>query len=68
MLLKAKQHNLLFRPHFKTHQSKTIGKWFKEKGVNKITYYKLKWLITLPTMDGMILDQIEKLWTFLFYA
>jgi len=42
MLLKAKQHNLLFRPHFKTHQSKTIGEWFKEKGVNKITVSSIK--------------------------
>ena len=37
MTQKAKAHNLIFRPHFKTHQSAEIGKWFKEEGVNKIT-------------------------------
>jgi D-serine deaminase-like pyridoxal phosphate-dependent protein len=37
MTEKAKKHNLLFRPHFKTHQSRTIGHWFKKAGVNKIT-------------------------------
>jgi len=36
MAQKAKMNNLIFRPHFKTHQSKTIGNWFKENGVNKI--------------------------------
>ncbi|MFP4448227.1 MAG: alanine racemase [Bacteroidota bacterium] len=34
---KADQHTLDFRPHFKTHQSKMIGEWFKEQGVKKIT-------------------------------
>ena len=37
MASKANQHNLLFRPHFKTHQSLAIGSWFKEAGVNAIT-------------------------------
>ncbi|MDY6916200.1 MAG: alanine racemase [Candidatus Cloacimonadota bacterium] len=39
---KAKKHNLLFRPHFKTHQSAEIGKWFKDRGVDKITVSSLK--------------------------
>ena len=26
-----------FRPHFKTHQSLEIGRWFKKYGINKIT-------------------------------
>ncbi|MEA3317609.1 MAG: alanine racemase [Bacteroidota bacterium] len=42
MLAKAKSRNLIFRPHFKTHQAQTIGKWFKEKGVTKITVSSLK--------------------------
>ena len=51
MCLKAKKHNLDFRPHFKTHQSLEIGRWFKEIGVTKITvssfsmaeYFALEW-------------------------
>ena len=34
---KAIQHNLAFRPHFKTHQSHLIGSWFKVLGISKIT-------------------------------
>jgi D-serine deaminase-like pyridoxal phosphate-dependent protein len=34
---KAKKHNLKFRPHFKTHQSATIGNWFRDSGVSAIT-------------------------------
>jgi D-serine deaminase-like pyridoxal phosphate-dependent protein len=37
MVEKAIESNVRFRPHFKTHQSITIGKWFKEKGVKSIT-------------------------------
>ncbi len=37
MTSKANQLNLLFRPHFKTHQSLVIGEWFKEAGVSEIT-------------------------------
>lgn len=33
---KAKRHHLSFRPHFKTHQSASIGEWFREIGVEKI--------------------------------
>ncbi len=42
MRLKAQKHNLDFRPHFKTHQSLEIGKWFKEAGVDKITVSSLE--------------------------
>lgn len=42
MANKAKKHDLIFRPHFKTHQSKIIGKWFKEYGVNQITVSSLQ--------------------------
>ena len=34
---KAKQSGVLFRPHFKTHQSTTVGEWFREFGISKIT-------------------------------
>ena len=40
--LYRKSHKLIFRPHFKTHQSLEIGKWFKELGTNKITVSSLK--------------------------
>lgn len=34
---KLQKQGILFRPHFKTHQSKFIGKLFKEAGINSIT-------------------------------
>ena len=37
MAEKTKKHKLIFRPHFKTHQSAEIGEWFREAGVSKIT-------------------------------
>jgi len=37
MALKAAEHNLKFRPHFKTHQSAEIGEWFRLFGVDAIT-------------------------------
>ncbi|MEM9986687.1 MAG: alanine racemase, partial [Bacteroidota bacterium] len=37
MAQKARAAQLLFRPHFKTHQSRAIGQWFKEAGVQRIT-------------------------------
>jgi D-serine deaminase-like pyridoxal phosphate-dependent protein len=37
MANKARNNKLIFRPHFKTHQSVEIGDWFRENGVNKIT-------------------------------
>ncbi|NHJ86502.1 MAG: alanine racemase [Asgard group archaeon] len=37
MAEKAVKNNVLFRPHFKTHQSAEIGEWFKEEGVTAIT-------------------------------
>ena len=36
MAEKARKHHLVFRPHFKTHQSRKIGEWFREEGVNAI--------------------------------
>lgn len=37
MAEKARKASLEFRPHFKTHQSGTIGEWFRDEGVSKIT-------------------------------
>ncbi|QKG79669.1 alanine racemase [Tenuifilum thalassicum] len=37
MAIKAKNAKLSFRPHFKTHQSRAIGRLFKKYGVDKIT-------------------------------
>jgi D-serine deaminase-like pyridoxal phosphate-dependent protein len=41
MALKALKNKIDFRPHFKTHQSLEIGRWFKEEGVDKITVSSL---------------------------
>lgn len=38
---KAARHGLLFRPHFKTHQSVQVGEWFREAGVHSITVSSL---------------------------
>ncbi len=37
MALKAKSNHVVFRPHFKTHQSAEIGEWFREEGIDRIT-------------------------------
>jgi D-serine deaminase-like pyridoxal phosphate-dependent protein len=37
MAVKARRSGLRFRPHFKTHQSATIGDWFRDFGVETIT-------------------------------
>ncbi|MEN8222753.1 MAG: alanine racemase [Acidobacteriota bacterium] len=37
ILKKAEDSGVIFRPHFKTHNSLEIGKWFREEGVGKIT-------------------------------
>lgn len=41
MISKARKHNVEFRPHFKTHQSLEIGRWFREAGTEKITVSSL---------------------------
>ncbi len=38
---KARKDNVIFRPHFKTHQSAEIGEWFREEGVECITVSSL---------------------------
>ncbi len=42
MFLKAQRSKVNFRPHFKTHQSLEIGRWFKKLGVDKITVSSLE--------------------------
>lgn len=42
MAEKAKAKNLIFRPHFKTHQSAEIGEWFRDFGVKAITVSSVK--------------------------
>ncbi len=34
---KAVDQHVLLRPHFKTHQSRIVGQWFRDQGVDKIT-------------------------------
>lgn len=41
MAERAKRFHVTLRPHFKTHQSLDIGKWFKNAGVTKITVSSL---------------------------
>jgi D-serine deaminase-like pyridoxal phosphate-dependent protein len=37
MAEKAKRAGAVFRPHFKTHQSHDVGRWFADEGVRAIT-------------------------------
>jgi D-serine deaminase-like pyridoxal phosphate-dependent protein len=39
---KVSRNNLIFRPHFKTHQSIQVGRWYREFGVTKITASSLR--------------------------
>ena len=42
MAKKAKDSKVIFRPHFKTHQSLEIGSWFKDVNVQCITASSLR--------------------------
>lgn len=42
MCQKAQLAQVALRPHFKTHQSLEIGRWFKEEGVQSITVSSLE--------------------------
>jgi len=42
MVEKARRSGVLFRPHFKTHQSAEIGGWFSARGVSNITVSSVK--------------------------
>lgn len=39
---RARELGVAFRPHFKTHQSLEVGRWFREIGVSKITVSSLE--------------------------
>lgn len=41
-LQKSQKNKVVFRPHFKTHQSKEVGRWFSEKEISKITVSSLE--------------------------
>ena len=42
MVKKALDSGVSFRPHFKTHNSREIGRWFREEGVDKIAVSSVK--------------------------
>jgi len=42
LVSKAKQHQLDFQPHFKTHQSNLVGEWYREEGIRAITVSSLQ--------------------------
>ncbi len=42
MAARAKRHKLAFRPHFKTHQSRSVGEWFRSAGVDEISVTSLR--------------------------
>jgi len=41
MLKKAQSAGIILRPHFKTHQSREIGTWFKDTGIDSIAVSSL---------------------------
>lgn len=41
MALRAERAGARFRPHFKTHQSGAVGRWFADEGVSAITVSSL---------------------------
>lgn len=62
---KAIRSGVIFRPHFKTHQSADVGEWFREYGVEKITvsslgmanyFYKAGWKDILVAFPVNILE------------
>ena len=71
MVDKVKRHHIELRPHFKTHQSLEIGRWFKESGVSKITvssldmaeYFATEWnniTVAFP-VNILEIDKINRL-------
>jgi D-serine deaminase-like pyridoxal phosphate-dependent protein len=42
MAEKARRSGVIFRPHFKTHQSAAIGEWFRDEAVQSITVSSLE--------------------------
>ena len=39
---KAHSNKIELRPHFKTHQSHEVGRWFRDKGISRCTVSSLK--------------------------
>ncbi len=39
---KMAREDVIFRPHFKTHQSREIGRWFRDYQIDKITVSSLR--------------------------
>ncbi len=37
LIEKTRAQQVTLRPHFKTHQSRLVGEWFREEGIDKIT-------------------------------
>lgn len=50
---KCRASGVVLRPHFKTHQSRTIGRWFRDFGIDRITV----------TNTGMARYFLEDGWT-----
>lgn len=42
MHAKTIQRNIILRPHFKTHQSEEVGRWFMDHNIHKITVSSLE--------------------------
>lgn len=42
MHMRIRSQGASFRPHFKTHQSLVIGRWFRDEGIDRITVSSLK--------------------------
>lgn len=42
MVEKARRNQVGLRPHFKTHQSHTIGRWFRDEGVTACTVSSIR--------------------------
>ena len=49
MASRLQSAGVLFRPHFKTHQSRIVGGWFRELGISRIA-------VSSPTMAGYFID------------
>ena len=66
MSAKAKKHDVLLRPHFKTHQSAEIGAWFRQENISTcaVSSYKMAqyfadngWqdiMIAFPVIPGLV--------------
>ena len=51
MVAKANSNGVKFAPHFKTHQSKAVGEWFRDAGVEAITVSSIDMAIYFAEAD-----------------